>query len=89
MTFFLDAGADPNTKSPDGVTALIMATASGCYKSVCILIDRGADAVLMAVGGVTALHVAFGSNTDEVAVELVKKLIEAGKLKSLENCGWL
>ncbi|MGA3327428.1 MAG: ankyrin repeat domain-containing protein [Terriglobia bacterium] len=69
----LDAGLDPNSKTPEGTTLLMMA-APGAEK-VKLLIDRGADVRAKAKSGFTALMVAttyFGTSAS------VKLLLEHG-----------
>ena len=59
----LDAGLDPNSKTPGGTTLLMMAAADAA--KVKLLIDRGADVNARAQSGFTALMVAsnyYGSS---------------------------
>jgi ankyrin repeat protein len=60
----LDAGLDPNTKTPEGTTLLMMAAHD--TDKVKLLIDRGADVRAKAKSGYTALMVAttyFGTSS--------------------------
>jgi ankyrin repeat protein len=59
----LDAGLDPNSKTPEGTTLLMMAAPDA--EKVKLLIDRGADVRAKAKSGYTALMVAstyFGTS---------------------------
>ncbi|HEY6293821.1 MAG TPA: ankyrin repeat domain-containing protein [Terriglobia bacterium] len=69
----LDAGLDPNTKTAEGTTLLMMAAPDA--EKMKLLIDRGADVSAKAQSGYTALMVAtayFGSS------ESVKLLLQHG-----------
>jgi len=69
----LDGGLDPNSKTPEGTTLLMMAAHDA--EKVKLLIDRGADVRAKAKSGFTALMVAttyFGSS------QSVKLLLEHG-----------
>jgi len=69
----LDAGLDPNSKTPEGTTLLMMAAPDA--EKVKLLIDRGADVRAKAKSGYTALMVAttyFGTSPS------VRLLLEHG-----------
>lgn len=69
----LDAGLDPNSKTPQGTTLLMMAAPDAAKMK--LLIDRGAEARAKAKSGFTALMVAseyFGSS------KAVKLLLDHG-----------
>ena len=69
----LDAGLDPNSKTPEGTTLLMMAAPDA--EKVKLLIERGADVRAKAKSGFTALMVAttyFGTSPS------VKLLLEHG-----------
>jgi len=69
----LDAGLDPNSKTPEGTTLLMMAAPDA--EKVKLLIDRGADVGAKAKSGFTALMAAttyFGTSPS------VKLLLEHG-----------
>jgi ankyrin repeat protein len=69
----LDGGLDPNSKTPDGTTLLMMAAHDA--EKVKLLIDRGADVGAKAKTGFTALMVA---TTYLGTSESVKLLLEHG-----------
>jgi ankyrin repeat protein len=71
----LDAGLDPNSKTAEGTTLLMMA-ANDAGK-VKLLVSRGADARSQAKTGFTALHVA---STYGGTAESLKALLESGLL---------
>ena len=69
----MDAGLDPNSRTPEGTTLLMMAAPDA--EKVQLLIDRGADVRAKAKSGYTALMVAttyFGTSPS------VKLLLEHG-----------
>jgi ankyrin repeat protein len=67
----LNAGADPNADTWDGVTALMYASQSGNYKLVKELIIWGADINAKPYNGNTALHSAVIANHDSIAELLI------------------
>jgi ankyrin repeat protein len=76
----LEAGADPNLRSGEGRTALLIAVAkTGSYPVVKLLIDKGADAKMELPAGRGALSLA-GTTGDP---QLLKLLLETGAGKPL------
>lgn len=69
----LDAGLDPNSKTPAGTTALMMAVRDPA--KVKLLLERGADAKARAKSGFDALMVASRFHG---SAETVKTLLKAG-----------
>ena len=67
----LDAGLDPNSKTPGGTTLLMMAAADA--GKVKLLIDRGADVNAKAKSGFTPLMVASSYYGSSAAVRLLLK----------------
>src|SRR5689334_12239583 len=59
----LDAGADPNRPSPEGVTPLIVAIDNFAYDTAKVLFERGANPRLWDWWGRTALYTAIDMNT--------------------------
>ena len=68
----LDAGADVNTKTKDGQTALMGAAVNGNTRIVNILLSRGADLNVKDSHEFTALMYADGANKSEARAALVK-----------------
>jgi len=60
----LDAGADINVRSRDGMTPLMMAAGYGYTDIVNVLLDRGADAHLQMSDGTNALTMAVTGTPD-------------------------
>lgn len=63
----LDAGADPNTKSTDGISALCLAIKAGSQTIMSLLLDAGAEVNARPQGrkGVIALHlITMDTDTD-------------------------
>lgn len=70
----VDAGADVNVRR-DGITALILAVASGNHESIRILVEEGADSSIDD-GGSTILHTLVSE--EKVDVDTVKVLLDSG-----------
>jgi ankyrin repeat protein len=90
----LDGGADPNVTSPDGGTALIMASGDGNFEMVRGLLARGADPANETSAGVTALAIAVAggafSDIDRPLLgnchtAIVKKLLDKAPGLKLKN----
>jgi ankyrin repeat protein len=83
----LDAGANPNLPTPDGVTPLMLATDNGNYDVAKYLLDRGANPHIWDWWGRTALYIAVDmrsrpspveSERGATALDIVKTLLAAG-----------
>jgi ankyrin repeat protein len=84
----LDAGADPNLPTPEGVTPLMLALDNGNYDVAKYLLERGASAHTWDWWGRTALYVAIdmrsrpgpgdGAPRGATALDIVKMLLAAG-----------
>lgn len=70
----LAEGADPNTRGPEGSTALILAAAEGNLEIVEILLAAGANVNERNDGGFTALMAATGASN----VEIMRVLLNSG-----------
>jgi ankyrin repeat protein len=80
VRWFLDHGADPNVKHPNGLTALHWALLRpGTSQMVELLLERGADARAKTPGGRTALDLAERRHGK---VELVPSLERHGSARS-------
>lgn len=55
---FIPAGADVNTQTCDGVTALYEASKNGHREAVAVLLSKNADANKATTSGLLPLHVA-------------------------------
>ena len=66
--------ANPNTRTPEGMTPLVIAAVSGAVDITRILIDHGADLNIRAADGFSALM--YAPSYDHVRVAIA--LIEAG-----------
>jgi ankyrin repeat protein len=76
----LDKGLDPNSKTTQGTTVLMMAAASA--EKVKVLIDRGADVNAKAKSGYTPLMVAASYGN---AFEAARQLVDAGALMNMKG----
>ncbi len=74
VRWLLVEGAGVNAQSPNGTTALMMATREGKYSTALLLIDRGADVNLRNNDGASALDWAKRNND----TALVERLQRAG-----------
>jgi ankyrin repeat protein len=87
----IDAGADPNLPDPDEVTPLLMALLNGRFDAAAALLDAGANVNKWDWWGRTPLYAAIDYNTlptggrfdrpstdDTQAIEIVRRLLEAG-----------
>ncbi len=70
----LTAGADADSRSPDGDTALTAAARCGAHRVAQLLLDAGCQVDLGKAGGATALKVALGRSD----AAMVRLLIDAG-----------
>jgi hypothetical protein len=80
LQLVLDAGADINHKDIFGNTALMLAAGRGEHESVELLLERGADALIVDQEGTNALQKAYHSDdslTTLAVVEHVSKLMDA------------
>lgn len=68
----LESGADPNTRTRWGSTALIAAVQEGSLEMVELLLAHGADVRARDEGGGTALH------TGTRKLEILRRLLDAG-----------
>ncbi len=59
----LDAGANPNAKTPGGLTPLHLAAQSGSYDVVVLLLSEGADPLATLSNDKTALHVLYSPSS--------------------------
>jgi ankyrin repeat protein len=84
VKLLLDKGADVNTKTDNGTTALIEAASRGMTEAVRLLLDRGADANVMATDGDTALRLAKVQGYAEIVQMLEKVGAKAGEDKNTE-----
>lgn len=66
----LEAGANPNDKTDDGLSALVLATVRGYPAMAMLLLDKGADPNADGTG-YTALHWAAGSWETELTVTTI------------------
>jgi len=77
MGRLLDAGADPNARLDDGITALGVCAMHGCAPEVRLLLDRGADPhIAVATGrgaGLTPAKLAFLALQPEVLKVLLQR----------------
>jgi ankyrin repeat protein len=80
----LKLGANPNTSTWDGTTALMYASESGSYKFVRELIARGADINVKPWSGNTALHSAVVANHDSIAELLI---LNGAEIDATNNYG--
>ncbi|CAL8467241.1 g6777 [Coccomyxa elongata] len=71
-SFLLDKGANPNGQGDNGVSACLLAAATGSEELLRRLIDMGADVNAAATGGVTPLHVAAEVGLKDVVQILLK-----------------
>ena len=74
VAFLLAAGADINSRAPDGSTALLKATLWRHPAIVALLLHYGADAEAADEEGWTALHIA----TQQGDAEIIRLLTVAG-----------
>ena len=72
LKLFLDAGIDPNTKSNDGVTALMYVCFHGNAELVDLLIKKGADVTARTRNGKTAMMIAIENKHPEL-IPLLKQ----------------
>lgn len=70
----LESGADPDTRSPEGVTALGLALRNNAVGMVKLLIDRGADINLAVQDDVLPLALAI----ERDQLQIVRLLLDAG-----------
>ena len=68
----MDKGANIDAVSPDGVSALMMATRGGYYETVKLLLWEVADPNITSASGGTALDWALRAGNTEIA-ELLKQ----------------
>jgi ankyrin repeat protein len=81
MRVLLDAGADVNIASLDGMTSLMFCSHKGCLESVQVLLDHKPDINRRNRYGETALMRATSSGS----VEIVKILIESGAEPEIQS----
>lgn len=67
VKYLLLKGADPNTRTQEGVTPLMFASQNGNYAIAKLLLESGANANSRPWDGNTALHAAVRSNCDSIA----------------------
>ena len=70
VTNLLDLGSDPNDKSAEGKTAMMMAAKRGHVAVVKMLIDRGADVSSTDTNGWSVIHYACQSENEELLCSL-------------------
>jgi uncharacterized protein len=70
----LEAGADVNAKSADGITVLMVAAATGNTEMVGLFLDKGAEIDAQCSRGTTALM----SASEEGNVDIMRMLLERG-----------
>lgn len=70
VTNLLDLGSDPNDKSAEGKTAMMMAAKRGHVAVVKMLIDRGADVSSTDTNGWSVIHYACQSENEELLYSL-------------------
>jgi ankyrin repeat protein len=80
----LKHGANPNTSTWDGTTALMYASQSGSYQLARELIARGADINAKPWSGNTALHSAVAANHDSIAELLI---LNGAEINATNNYG--
>jgi len=87
----LDAGADIDRPSPDGVTALIVALDNFAFDTAKLLLDRGANPHLWDWWGRTALHTAIDMNTYSLDAysERTGPPIDSEETTALDIARWL
>lgn len=70
VTDLLDLGSDPNDRSAEGKTAMMVAARRGHVEIVKMLIDRGADVSATSIHGWSVTHYACQSGSEELLYSL-------------------
>lgn len=84
----LNAGADPNARTDDGQTPLHSFVAVGDPKLVRLLLEHGAKPNIADHDGNTPLHdlvKQFGTQDEDIAIDVAELLLRAGADSSLPN----
>ena len=79
----LEAGADKNATTPDGISSTILALINGHYDAAGVLVDAGVDPNLYDYTGRGALYAAIDFNTMPASNRPAPKVIE-NKLSALD-----
>ena len=79
VKFLIDHGADVNTKTAQGFTALIYASRDGFLKTVHHLITNGAEVDAQTSSGYTALMVSFDLLIPTKIVSILHTAVHGGK----------
>ena len=70
VTDLLDLGSDPNDRSAEGITAMMLAAKGGHVAVVKMLIDHGADVSSTDTNGWSVIHYACQSGSEELLYSL-------------------
>lgn len=76
--WLLSQGADINARSPNGSTALMMASRYGALDLPAVLVTAGADAALLNDKGLSAADFAGAAGRDDLQAKLLKLMTRTG-----------
>jgi ankyrin repeat protein len=72
LDFLIDKGAHIEYEGDEGISNLLIASAAGYERLVCLLLDGGVDVNGRNKYGLTALHIASWTGQEHVVVQLIK-----------------